>query len=403
MKKTGDSCKICEHKLYEILNLGSMPSANNLVKKRQLKNVKSFPLKYYQCVNCGLMQLTKFTSSNVLFKNYLYMTSSNKALIEHFSDMTYDLSCVVKRHDLAYVVGSNDGSELALMKQKGFKRAIGIEPSNLADISNAKGLKAINAFFTYGLSKELVKRFGRADLVTANNVLAHIPDPLDMLLGMANLINDNGLISIEVHWLKSIIENLEIETLYAEHYFVWTIKAMNILAGKAGLVITDIVDMPNQHGGSLRFIMQKQGTPDLKLQAEEESAGIYNTKMLVRTLQKRADKRKTDFVSLIKNLKKNGKTIAIWSVPAKVPTLINFCGLNNKQITCAYEISTTKIGRYIPKANIQIKDEKYLLTDAPDYVIIGAWNYLSLAKDKLKPYLDNGGILINPLTSELIK
>ena len=251
------------------------------------------------------------------------------------------------------------------------------------------------------MSKDIVKKYGKADLVVANNVFAHIPYPKDMLKGMKNLINKNGKIIIEVHWLRSIVEKLEIETLYTEHYYVWTVKAMNTLASQCKLKLIGVLYMPKQHGGSLRFTLSESGENDLKLMKDEEICGLYK-KSTMKLLQKRAEKRKNKLNNLIKKLKMGGKSIAIWSVPAKVPTLINYCGLTNADIMCAYEVAKSKIGRYIPKAKIPIKDEDDLKTDMPDYLIIGAWNYLGFAIKKLKWYTDAGGKLINPLTAKVL-
>ena len=397
-----DTCAVCGSKdLYEVLDLGIMTSANNLAAASELKEIKSFPLKYFMCKRCSLFQQLDIVSSDSLFTNYLYLTGVNKVLVSHFEKMSDELGRIVKNKGLAVVVGSNDGTEVSLLEKSGFKKAIGIEPSNIAKIASGRGIETIESFFSFDLSKELVKRYGKADLVTANNVFAHIPDPMDMLKGMGNLIADDGIISIEVHWLKSIVENLEIETLYAEHYYVWTVKAMHNLAAQVGLKIVKVVNMSDVHGGSLRFIFAKSGSEDLVLEKAEEAAGLYDFETM-KGLQARAMQRKDKFVSLIKGIKAANKSIAVWSVPAKVPTLLNFCGLTSKEIDCAYEVADTKIGRYIPVANIKIRDERLIEKDKPDYLIVGAWNYMDFAVKKLDGYIKRGGKLINPLTCEII-
>ena len=403
-------CKVCgSNDLEKVLDLGVMPSANNLVEQSELNNVDSFPLVYYVCKKCTLFQQVELRSGRSLFTNYVYLTGVNKGLVEHFKEMSKELRGISKFAERAYVVGSNDGSEVELLSKSGFKQTIGVEPSNIHELSASRGFETVHAFFNYSLSTELVEKYGKADLITANNIFAHIEDPIDMLKGMGNLINDTGIISIEVHWIKSIIDKLEIETLYAEHYFVWSIKAMEYLTSILGLRISDVKYMPNQHGGSVRFIItkneiaetlmepkQKRNSRIKELRYEEPVLSAYSE------LQKRAIQRKDNFSLLIHKLKKEGKRVSIWSVPAKVPTLINFCELTNKDIECAYEVAKTKIGKYIPKANIPIKDEKLIMEDRPDYLIIGAWNYIDIAKEKLSDYMKAGGILINPLTCEII-
>ncbi|MHB1830728.1 MAG: class I SAM-dependent methyltransferase [Candidatus Micrarchaeaceae archaeon] len=393
--KMAKSCKICKGELVLALDLGKMPSANKLVAKKDLNKVKSYPLTYHICKKCSLFQLTRFVGDKELFLDYPYMTGASKMLVEHFKEMSNDLVKISKHKKLAYVMASNDGTEINLLKEAGFKEVYGVEPSN---IGNNKP-NTINNFFNYKLSQYLVKTIGKADLITANNVFAHIPNPNDMLKGMANLIKDDGIISIEVHALKSIIEQTEVESLYAEHFFVWSIKAMYTLTNQLGLKIAYVIFLPQQHGGSYRLIIKKTGTygKSISRLMQEEEAVIAT----IGTLQKKADERKVKFAKLIKDLKVQGKSIGIWGVPAKVPTLLNFCGITEKEITCAYEVAPTKIGKWIPKANIEIKDEKMIAIDKPDFLICGAWNYWDFALKVLDGYIKRGGKLINPLTCKI--
>ncbi len=397
------TCRVCSSTdLYLALNLGIMPSSNDLPKAENLENTREYELKYYMCSNCSLFQLIDIPNKVDLFDNYLYLTGVNKELVEHFRELYNQIGTEVSKN-LAVVIGSNDGTEIEILHTEvGFKKVIGVEPAkNVASKANSLGRTTINTFFSFDVSKDILKNYGKADLVVANNVFAHIPDPRDMLNGMKNLINPDGKIIIEVHWLRSIVEKLEIETLYAEHYYVWTVKSMHTLASQCGLKLINVLYMPKQHGGSLRFTLSKFGEDDLRLMKDEEIYGLYK-KSTMEALQARAENRKNNLKKLIKELNLRGKRIAIWSVPAKVPTLINYCGLNKDDITCAYEVAESKIGRYIPKAKIPIKSEDLLKIDMPDYLIIGAWNYLDFALKKLKWYTDAGGKLINPLTAEIL-
>jgi len=395
---TRNTCLICGSKnLTKVLDLGEMPSSNDLVSKNDLNKVKSYPLKYYLCNNCTLFQQLDLVDNSILFRNnYTYMTGVNKGLVEHFNQMADEVLKFTKHRNLAYVIGSNDGTEIEILEDRGFKKVVGIEPAkNIAKLARAKGLITVNDFFTYKLSRTLVDKYGKADLVLVNNVFAHIPDPKDMLEGMKAVTKDSGNIVIEVHWLRSIIDKTEIETLYAEHYFVWTIKAFELLAKKVGLNINGVFYTKN-HGGSLRFVLGKTAQ---KIKSDRSKLKLKEKNLIneVKNLQKNADRKRDNLVNIIETAKRNGKRVGIWSVPAKVPTLINFCGLTNKDIDYAYEVAPTKIGKYIPKANILIKDEKYIEKDMPDYLIIGAWNYIDLAKEKLVWYVKKGGRLINPL------
>lgn len=401
------ACVACGNKhLISALDLGNLPNSNEFVYKSNLKKVRKWPLKYYWCKKCGLFQQIKLVESKVLFRdNYTYQTGINKPGVEHFRQLAKYLRNNSNGKDFAVVIGSNDGTEIKLLKEAGFKHVIGVEPArNMAEIANKSNLETINTFFTSNLSKKLIRKYGKADLITANNVFAHIPYPKDMLNGMKNLIKPNGKIIIEVQWFRDVIKKLSIDTLYSEHYYEWTIKSMRILSDRCGLKLVKCTHLPNQQGGSIRFELSLNGHQDIQLERLEIKEGVYNISKILE-MQKRAERRKEKLRSLLIKLKNNGNKIAIWAVPAKVSTILNFCGVNADLIDCAFDATPAKIGKYIPMAGIKISDEKLLnekMTEKPDYIIIGAWNYLDFAKEKLKWFTENGGRLINLLNANIL-
>lgn len=388
------TCKVCGSEgLHKVLDLGVMPSANDLVEKKDLPTVKSYPLVYYWCDNCTFFQQVDMVSRTTLFEgNYAYSTGASPPAIEHFKELSLEMGRRASHKNFAVVIASNDGTEIDLLKKfGGFEKVLGVEATNLAKVANERGLPTINAFFGEELSRQIVDEHGNADLVTANNVFAHIPDPQDMLRGMKNLINDEGMISIEVHWLKRLIEDMQIDALYAEHYYVWDIKAFERISEDCGLKIVDIEYLPNRLGGSIRVMLKKHGKSKAasRFILEEEKAGLYDIEEIDK-LQKRSDDRRDRFVSLIKELKRQNKKVSVWTVPAKIATWLNFCGISDKEIDYGYDSTGYKIGRYIPKANILVKDETRIAEDMPDYLIVGAWNYIDFGREKLRWYLERG-------------
>lgn len=400
-------CKVCGgSKIHKVLDSGSMPSANSLVSKEHIKDIKTYPLRYYWCEDCSFFQQMELIEREELFGDfYTYQTGVSPPAVEHFKALAEEMKTKVKERKFAVVIASNDGTEIALLKESGgFEKVIGVEPAkNLAKSANEKGLFTINDFFGTQLAKKIVAEHGKADLVIANNVFAHIPDPKDLLLGMKELINDSGIVSIEVHWLKSLVDNLQIEWLYGEHYYVWSVRAMQRIADACGLKILEVKYLPEQQGGSIQVILStsKQGDSTKKFFDQEQESGLYDIGAMSK-LQDRADERRKRFVALVKDLKKQNKKIALWMVSAKSATLLNFFGLSDKEIDSAYDITEGKIGKYIPKANILIKDEKLIKQDMPDYLIVGALNYLEFGRKKMRWYTDKGGKLINPLTCEIM-
>jgi methylation protein EvaC len=393
--------------LHRIIDFGRVPNANALVTKKELGRVKNYPLRFYWCSDCTFFQQVESAPREELFNvNYPYKTGVNVLSVEDFKSFAIRIGKQLRKKDFAVVVGSNDGTEIRLLeKYGGFKKVIGVDPSsNVAGIANDRGLSTIVDFFGYELSKKMVKEYGHADFVVAKGVFAHIPDPRDMLAGMKNLINEEGMIAIEVHWLKSLVDKAEIESLYAEHYYEYDMKAMKTLANGLSLKVVDAEYLPHMQGGEIRFIIKKHGSEAAaeKFMARENRAGLY---MLdgMKKLQARAEKRRKKLRRLIKNLKAKNKSISVWSAAAKVPTLFNFCGISHTEIDCAYEISEYKIGKIIPKLNIPVENERLMKRDMPDYLVMGSWNYMKFAKKKLKWYTDRGGRLIDPLNCVVVK
>ncbi len=399
-------CKVCGSlRMHKVLDLGKMPSANGLVEKKDLENVKSYPLRYYWCEDCSFFQQIELIGRDELFGNfYAYQTGVSLPAVKHFRQLSVEIGKEMKIKRFAVVLASNDGTEIGLLRNfGGFNSVIGIEPAkNLAESANAEGFTTINRFFDRDLARQITSEYGKADLIVANNVFAHIPYPKEFMLGMGDLVKEDGTILIEVHWLKSLVDNLQIDTLYGEHYYVWSVKAMEKIAELCGLIISK-VSFIEEHGGSIRVLLKKTGSKMAirHLLLEEKESGLYNLDRMER-LQGEANRNRDMLVRLVRELKNKNKKIAIWTVPAKIATRLNFCGLTSKEIDCAYDITKSKIGKYIPKANIPIKDERLIEKDRPDYLIVGAWNYMEFGKKKLRWYLDMGGKLINPLTCEVI-
>ena len=403
---TTNTCKICGNdNLVKVIDLGKMPNANTLVAKGE--KAKSYSLAFYWCDNCTFLQQISIAPREDLFNNkYPYITGVNAPSVENYKEFAISMKKRLRNRNFAVVIASNDGTEIKLLKEfGGFKKVIGVDPSsNLVKIANDNGQFTIDDFFSYDLSKKIVEEYGHADLVAAKGVFAHIPDPKDMLLGMKNLIKQNGTIAIEVHYLKSLIEQLEIECLYEEHHYVYDTKAMKYFANSVGLKLVGVEYLPDRQGGSIRFIIKNEGSEAIanKYIAMEKKSGLYSIEKM-RSLQKRAVERKIKLRHLVQKLKRQNKKIAVWSASAKVPTLLNFCRLSNKEIDCVYEIAESKIGKFIPMMNVEIRNERFINRDKPDYMIIGSWEYVNVARRKLKDYLENGGKFINPLSCQIVE
>lgn len=402
-------CKVCGGKnIKKAIDLGFLPNPNKLLRESELENYEEYPLEFYWCEDCTFFQQLDPVDSRTLFENnYTYQTGVNAPAVAHFTSLAQAIKESVKQKDLAVVIASNDGTEIGILKKvAGFNKVIGVEPArNIAEIANSRGHETINSFFGQDVGKSILLEYGKADLVMANNVFAHIPDPKGFLQGIKDILSANGVAIIEVQWIKNFVEKIAIEMLYAEHMYVWSAMAMKRICRETGLVVTRVDILEDQQGGSLRFWIKIIGKETKKLDRVEQQAGIQSKEVML-NLQHMADLRMSKLKNQIRKLRENGKTIDIWSVPAKVPIILNYGGINNNDIRVAYDSTPTKINRYIPKANIKIIDEASLtprMKEPPDYIIIGAWNYLNYAIKKLSWFTNSGGTLINLLDGEFIK
>lgn len=390
-----------------MIDLGLMPNPNTLLSEDELANYEAFPLEFYWCEDCTFFQQVQKVDRRTLFENdYTYETGVNAPAVSHFTSLARSVVEQVTHKKLAVVLASNDGTEIGILKEiAGFRRVIGVEPAkNIARIANSRGHETINAFFGQEVSEKILHGYGAADLVLANNVFAHIPDPKEFLEGIRKILAPDGVAVIEVQWLKDFVDKVAIEMLYAEHLYVWSARAMKRICHDSGLVITRIEVLGSQQGGSLRYWIKLNGEESTEVDLIEERAGIYDSGVMLE-LQKKADLRMSRLRDQISNLRGKGKVIDIWAVPAKVPIILNYCGLTNSDIRSAYDSTPTKIRKYIPKANIRVLDEACLrpgMAAPPDYIIIGAWNYLEYARDKLRWFTESGGKLINLLDGELV-
>lgn len=403
-----NKCKACEGiNIHKIIDLGSLPNPNKLLSEDELDRFHSYPLEFFWCEDCSFFQQLRPVDSKTLFEeDYTYQTGVNAPAVFHFKEVASLISEKVTKKNFAVVLASNDGTEISILNDIAkFKNIVGVEPAkNIARIANSKGYETINAFFGEETGQNIKSKYGKADLVTANNVFAHVPEPDDFLKGIRELLTSDGIAVIEVQWLKAFVEKVAIEMLYAEHMYVWSARAMKTICRRVGLTVVKIDILDNQQGGSLRYWIKLKGRESTEVDLIEKNTGLFDKDIMLQ-LQIKADGRMECLRNKVAQLRRDKKIIDIWAVPAKVPIILNYSGLNSEDIRVAYDSTPTKIGKYIPKANIKVVDEACLkpgMTDPPDCIIIGAWNYLEYAKSKLSWFTDSGGILLNLLNGEFV-
>ncbi|MDI6717441.1 MAG: class I SAM-dependent methyltransferase [Patescibacteria group bacterium] len=393
-------CHSCEQSNFaEILNLGEMPLANSFLEEKDLDEPdKKFPLVVYFCKDCGLVQLLDVVNPEILFSNYDYLTSASKPLVEHFTKMGGDLSgkFIKSKNDLFIEIGGNDAVLLNAIKNK--CRVLNIEPAkNVAEISRQKGIETINEFFNKELAEKIVKKYGNAKVVVANNVMAHIADIKSVFGGIRVLIGKDGVFVFEVHRVSDLIEEGNFDQIYHEHLFYYSLFALNNLIRQFGLDIFDVEPI-HMHGQSMRVFVGKD-KPISKSVTEflekEKDIGLDKLDTFLNFSEK-VEKRKIELTNLLDNLKKQNKRIVGYGAPAKGNTLLNYFQIDNKILDFLTDTTPLKQGLYTPGTRIPIFHPDKLKEMKPDYVLLLAWNYADAILEKEKELREQGVKFIIP-------
>ena len=403
-KKT---CRYCDIKLEKpFLDLGISPLANSLpLAQEAAKEEFVCPLRLVKCQTCHLIQLSHVVPAEMMFSNYLYVSSTTQTFRDHFSEYAKSLrSKLTKRNNvLAVDIGSNDGLLLSCYKREGF-RAVGVEPAeNLSKLANQNGHTTINRFFDAKSVEEIIKEYGHADIVSANNVFAHIDDIQSVLRNVNQLLDSDGIFVIEFPYLGTMLEELLFDMIYHEHLSYISVVSLNYALVRFGFKMFAI-DYVSSHGGSLRVFIQKAKGPyainkTVKTFLESEKKRGYERTAVYERFASDVKKVGDEIVKCVSDLKSKGHSISGYGAPAKATTLTNFCVLNRGQIDFVVDDNPLKQNRLVPGTKIPIVSSDHLLKHPTDYVIIFAWNFAKEILAKLVPLKDKGTHFIIPLPS----
>ena len=397
-----NKCFICNKNSSEtILNLGMSPIANNLeLDIDQSQAAEKYPLKLSICRSgCNHVQISEIIDQKKIFNDYFYMPSVSKTLTNHLKEISKEINKKFKIKSDTFIldIGSNDGTFLESASNFS-KNILGVDPAkNLSDIANKKGIRTINEFFSHKLAKKIKNKYGNADFIISTNTFAHTPKINDFVEGMKELISDEGVIMIEIHYLGSMIEDNSFDTIYHEHFSYWSLNNLNNLFLKFGLNIFDAYVLPVHHG-QLRIYLSKnkkyKKTKSLNdLLEKEQKEDLVGKKL--KLFCKKVLKIKSNLLDLFEKISNDEKIVYGYGAPAKASTLINFIGENN--LKYIYDKSHLKQGKYLPGTSIKIKDPSEIQYDKPDYIFLFAWNFSKEIIDDLKNNFNFNGKLIIPI------
>ena len=398
-------CRTCgSSKLAVFLDLGFTPPADQFKRKDQLKEEEVYyPLEVCICEECSLVQLNYVVSPEVLYRNdYPYESSTTKMGRKHwevFAERTVSRFNLINS-DLVVDIGSNVGVLLEFFKERKLK-VQGIDPAaNIVRLAEKRGINTICDFFNRGVVETILKKYGKATIITATNNFAHVDDLESYMENVQMLMADNGVFIFEAPYLVSLMRMVEYDTIYHEHLSYLSVKPLVSFFRKFEMEIFDI-EQVEIHGGSFRAYVGYKGQREVsnivdKLIMEEENMGLYSMEKL-REFAHKVKQNKKELQSLLFSLKNAGKSIVGVSAPAKGMTLLNYCGIGKDTLDVITEKSELKIGRFSPGMHIPIVPDSYLLNNQPDYALLLAWNFAEEIISNLNEFKLRGGKFIVPV------
>ncbi len=394
-------CRHCGSELkLPLVDLGSAPPSNAYLTEQTLHAPeKWFPLRVLVCEHCWLAQTEDFARANELFDaEYAYFSGFSSSWLAHseryVADMVARFGLTADSHVVE--VAANDGYLLQYVKARNIP-CTGVEPTaSTAAAARAKGIPIVEDFFGVRLAQELAAQGKQADLIAANNVLAHVPDINDFVAGFAKVLKPYGVSTFEFpHLLKLVAEN-QFDTIYHEHFSYLSLTAVNRIFSANGLTVFD-VEEHSTHGGSLRVFAQRSDTGQKprsarvdELLQREAQAGMLSVDYYT-GFQAKTDQVKNDFLAFLLEAKRQGKTVVAYGAAAKGNTLMNYVGIRPDLISFVVDRNPAKQGKYMPGSRIPILDEGKLQAAKPDYIIILPWNIAAEVRQQNACVGDWGG------------
>lgn len=401
-------CSFCDSlAMSEIMDFGTVALAGGFLKPEQFASEAFYPLRLYFCGDCFALQVIDKVSANVLFEDYFYFSSSIKTLREHFQEYAAEVTSrfLVPENSTVIEFGCNDGVLLRPLADQKIRTVIGVDPAtNIVKTINDPRITIINDFFTESVVKKIIATHGKADMVLANNVYAHIPDIQGITRAVRDVLNDEGVFIFEVHYLGKMMHELQYDMIYHEHLYYHSLLSLTKHFDRYDMMVFDVKPVPI-HAGSMRYYVCKKGSrhaasvsPQVTALRDGELVSGYHLKETYLGFAAGVADRKEKLMNLLGRLKAEGKTIAGYGASGRANTMIQYCGIDHGYLDYMIDDAPAKAGFYTPGSHFIIHPNSILeRATPPDYLLIFAWSFYAEVAKKCTKYLDNGGRMIVPL------
>jgi C-methyltransferase C-terminal domain/Putative zinc binding domain/Methyltransferase domain len=402
---TRHCCRFCNSELKHVfVDLGTSPLCESYLSENQLDEPEAFyPLTVYVCEKCLLVQLPAHVSGEHIFSEYAYFSSFSTSYLAHARK---NVESLIQRFGLAsqnFVVelASNDGYLLRNFVERGIP-CLGIEPAaNVARTAQERGIATWAKFFGTQTAREVIAQRQRADLIVANNVLAHVPDLHDFVAGLTLLLADHGVAVIEIQHLPRLIERNQFDTIYQEHYCYFTLHSFSSVLAEHGLQVFDVEEIPT-HGGSFRiYARHAEHTASIsprvgQMLAAERNANLH-TLAGYHGFSSQVVQVKHQLLEFLIQAKRAGRSVVGYGAPGKGNTLLNYCGIRSDFLEYTVDRNPYKQGKYLPGSRIPIYAPERIAQTRPNYVLILPWNLREEIAEQMNYIRQWGGKFVVPI------
>ena len=399
------TCRACGSiGLPEVLSLGNLPPANAFLHRSELERPeRRFPLSLRLCEQCGMVQLGHVVPPELLFRNYLFYTSSSKRMSEHFASlMSENAARFVRPTGLIVEIGSNDGTALTSIRCQNV-RIIGVDPArNVAVAAAARSVPTIAEFFSEALACEIARTAGQADLIVACNVMGHIDDLDDVCRGVQLLLSHNGAFVFEVPYLAEMLKRCEYDTIYHEHLSYFAIRPLARLLNRHGLRLERVEVFP-VHGGSIRCTaVHGDGCSPCvgRLISDEMQIGL-SERATFEWFGHRVEELRAGLRDRLTALRDEGLVVIGYGAPAKGTVVLNYCDIGTDLLRAVLDCTPAKQGLYVPGTHQPVLPPMALEAGRPDVLLLLAWNHAEEIMEREPAFRARDGRFLTPHLEEL--